>query len=182
MSSDTLPLKMIIAMLQDNPSSSKKRKEEESSETEDDSDDEIQVVEPASGWAYVGSHNFTPSAWGTLSGSSFNPILNVRLLCPIAVHRFIFRDRSLIMRSAWYFYWKMKKTQIVLHVFNDRPRSIHPRTSHGWVTRRWDRWSLTVVLFFRYRKNPSIIKRLNKCYSVRRNVPKASYGDRDSCI
>ena len=72
--------KMIIAMLQDNPFSSKKRQEEEFSETEDDTDDEIQVVEPAAGWAYVGSHNFTPSAWGTLSGSSFNPILNVRHL------------------------------------------------------------------------------------------------------
>ncbi|CAE6429711.1 unnamed protein product [Rhizoctonia solani] len=24
-------------------------------------------------WLYVGSHNFTPSAWGTLSGSGFNP-------------------------------------------------------------------------------------------------------------
>lgn len=31
------------------------------------------------GWAYVGSHNFTPSAWGTLSGSGFNPTLNVRV-------------------------------------------------------------------------------------------------------
>lgn len=29
------------------------------------------------GWVYVGSHNFTPSAWGTLSGSGFNPVLNV---------------------------------------------------------------------------------------------------------
>lgn len=29
------------------------------------------------GWAYVGSHNFTSSAWGTLSGSDFNPALNV---------------------------------------------------------------------------------------------------------
>lgn len=28
------------------------------------------------GWAYVGSHNFTQAAWGTLSGSSFNPTLN----------------------------------------------------------------------------------------------------------
>ena len=28
------------------------------------------------GYAYVGSHNFTPSAWGTLSGSEFSPILN----------------------------------------------------------------------------------------------------------
>ena len=49
----------------------------------DDDDDEIVEVRPprradAIGWAYVGSHNFTPSAWGTLSGSSFNPTLNVR--------------------------------------------------------------------------------------------------------
>lgn len=29
------------------------------------------------GWAYVGSHNFTPSAWGTLSGSASRPVLNV---------------------------------------------------------------------------------------------------------
>ena len=29
------------------------------------------------GYAYVGSHNFTPSAWGTLSGSGCAPVLNV---------------------------------------------------------------------------------------------------------
>ena len=93
---------MIIAMLQDNPFLSKKRQEEESSETEDDSDSDIQVVEPAAGWAYVGSHNFTPSAWGTLSGSSFNPILNVRrLFAPLKciVSPFLC-DRYLIMKSA----------------------------------------------------------------------------------
>lgn len=33
-------------------------------------------------WAYVGSHNFTPSAWGNVSGSSFNPVINVRSNCP----------------------------------------------------------------------------------------------------
>jgi tyrosyl-DNA phosphodiesterase-1 len=45
------------------------------SDTEDD--DDVQIVEKAIGWAYVGSHNFTPSAWGNLSGSAFNPVLNV---------------------------------------------------------------------------------------------------------
>ncbi|KAJ3828366.1 tyrosyl-DNA phosphodiesterase-domain-containing protein [Lentinula raphanica] len=30
------------------------------------------------GWAYLGSHNFTPSAWGTLSGSAFHPSINIR--------------------------------------------------------------------------------------------------------
>lgn len=50
----------------------------DSSSEENDSD--IEVVEPHIGWSYLGSHNFTPSAWGNLSGSSFNPILNVRLL------------------------------------------------------------------------------------------------------
>ncbi|PVG00678.1 phospholipase D/nuclease [Serendipita vermifera] len=43
-----------------------------------DSDEEVQIVEPnAAGWLYVGSHNFTPSAWGNLSGSSFTPIINI---------------------------------------------------------------------------------------------------------
>ena len=37
------------------------------------------------GWAYVGSHYFTPSAWGTLSGSAFNPTLNVRLSCLLCI-------------------------------------------------------------------------------------------------
>jgi len=35
----------------------------DSSGTEED-DDEVQIIEPnAAGWLYVGSHNFTPSAW-----------------------------------------------------------------------------------------------------------------------
>ena len=79
---------MIIAMLQENvfAKSSKKKKHgkrrQDYSDSEDapdneDSDDDIQIIEPAAGWAYVGSHNFTPSAWGTLSGSAFNPTLNV---------------------------------------------------------------------------------------------------------
>ena len=29
------------------------------------------------GWIYVGSHNFTNSAWGSLSGSTASPVLNV---------------------------------------------------------------------------------------------------------
>jgi len=33
-------------------------------EPESDSDVEVMAVEPqAAGWLYVGSHNFTPSAW-----------------------------------------------------------------------------------------------------------------------
>ncbi|KAJ3720968.1 hypothetical protein C8R42DRAFT_73493 [Lentinula raphanica] len=28
-------------------------------------------------WAYLGSHNFTPSAWGMLSGSAFRPIMTI---------------------------------------------------------------------------------------------------------
>jgi tyrosyl-DNA phosphodiesterase 1 len=46
------------------------------SETEPESDD-IEIQNDPIGWAYIGSHNFTPSAWGTLSGSGFNPSLNV---------------------------------------------------------------------------------------------------------
>ncbi|KAJ7726217.1 hypothetical protein B0H16DRAFT_1593009 [Mycena metata] len=29
------------------------------------------------GWIYVGSHNFTPSAWGSMTGSGFSPVLTV---------------------------------------------------------------------------------------------------------
>ncbi|KAG9019606.1 hypothetical protein FRB90_012452 [Tulasnella sp. 427] len=29
------------------------------------------------GWCYIGSHNFTPSAWGNLSGSAEAPVMNV---------------------------------------------------------------------------------------------------------
>lgn len=51
------------------------------SETETDTDNETEGGNAARskkplGWAYVGSHNFTPSAWGTLSGSGFSPVLN----------------------------------------------------------------------------------------------------------
>ena len=53
------------------------------SEEEEEDDDEIQIIDQHIGWAYVGSHNFTPSAWGTLSGSSFNPILNVSRIAVI---------------------------------------------------------------------------------------------------
>ncbi|KAF9235416.1 hypothetical protein BU15DRAFT_89583 [Melanogaster broomeanus] len=55
---------------------------ETETETETDSETEpqekvVEVQNEPIGWAYVGSHNFTPSAWGTLSGSGFNPVLNV---------------------------------------------------------------------------------------------------------
>jgi tyrosyl-DNA phosphodiesterase-1 len=54
--------------------------------TESDSDDassDIELLEPDTerrphAWLYLGSHNFTPSAWGTLSGNGFRPVLNVR--------------------------------------------------------------------------------------------------------
>ncbi|KAF5339476.1 hypothetical protein D9758_015324 [Tetrapyrgos nigripes] len=49
------------------------------SETESESDsDGLELVDQPVGWIYIGSHNFTPSAWGTLSGSAFNPVLNIR--------------------------------------------------------------------------------------------------------
>lgn len=55
----------------------------DSSVTEFSSEGEVEEVDPERdekllGWLYIGSHNFTPSAWGTLSGSSFNPVMNVR--------------------------------------------------------------------------------------------------------
>jgi tyrosyl-DNA phosphodiesterase-1 len=55
-------------------------------DSDSDADSDIMEVkmerDDAVGYAYVGSHNFTPSAWGTLSGTGFTPVLNVSsLLC-----------------------------------------------------------------------------------------------------
>ncbi|KAL0952280.1 hypothetical protein HGRIS_006570 [Hohenbuehelia grisea] len=66
---------MIVGILESK--SSQKGNTASGSETED-SDDEIEVIEPAIGWLYVGSHNFTPSAWGNMSGSAFTPVLNIK--------------------------------------------------------------------------------------------------------
>ncbi|KAF8810438.1 phospholipase D/nuclease [Phlegmacium glaucopus] len=65
--------KMIIAMLQNNYDQFSGKTNQHFSHTKDDTGDNIEAV----GWAYVGSHNFTPSAWGILSGSSLNPVLNI---------------------------------------------------------------------------------------------------------
>jgi tyrosyl-DNA phosphodiesterase-1 len=72
-------LQMIIATYRQKKSffgTKGKGRELSDSETEPESDD-IEIQNDPIGWAYVGSHNFTPSAWGTLSGSGFNPVLNV---------------------------------------------------------------------------------------------------------
>ncbi|KIY46453.1 phospholipase D/nuclease [Fistulina hepatica ATCC 64428] len=42
-----------------------------------ETDEEPEEAQRPVGWAYVGSHNFSSAAWGTLSGSSFTPVLNV---------------------------------------------------------------------------------------------------------
>ncbi|KAF8841337.1 phospholipase D/nuclease [Paxillus ammoniavirescens] len=58
----------------------KARSTAQNSETESETepqDDAVEAINEPIGWAYVGSHNFTPSAWGTLSGSGFNPVLNL---------------------------------------------------------------------------------------------------------
>ncbi len=78
---------MIIATFRDTAFSAKGKNSQSSvesdSETASEGDADVVEVDPHAGsnvigWAYVGSHNFTPSAWGTLSGSAFNPVLNVR--------------------------------------------------------------------------------------------------------
>ncbi|KAI0076842.1 phospholipase D/nuclease [Panus rudis PR-1116 ss-1] len=79
--------KMILGTFQDTglgTSSGKQDVQPQSdSETEPESDDEVVELSAQGqgqakpvGWLYIGSHNFTPSAWGTLSGSAFNPVLN----------------------------------------------------------------------------------------------------------
>ena len=70
---------MVLGIFQDKPGGPGRRQQ-----TLTDSEDEAESGDgagedgtPLAGWVYVGSHNFTPSAWGTLSGSGFNPTLNV---------------------------------------------------------------------------------------------------------
>lgn len=48
-------------------------------DTEGDSDIEIVGERTPTGWAYIGSHNFTTSAWGSFGEKStpFNPIFSV---------------------------------------------------------------------------------------------------------
>jgi tyrosyl-DNA phosphodiesterase 1 len=76
--------KMIIALTRDEgqigaKGKGKKLDYDNDTETDTDTDDDVvEIMDEKVGWAYIGSHNFTPSAWGNLSGSSFNPILNVR--------------------------------------------------------------------------------------------------------
>ncbi|KIK61610.1 hypothetical protein GYMLUDRAFT_42622 [Collybiopsis luxurians FD-317 M1] len=50
----------------------------DSEDCDSSDEEEIEAVDTDAGWAYLGSHNFTPSAWGYLSGSAFNPIMNTR--------------------------------------------------------------------------------------------------------
>jgi len=77
--------KMIIASFNDIGSKGKKNGKRQTRIVNNlDDSDEVVEIEPGvdesgsvCGWAYIGSANFTPSAWGTLSGSSFNPTLNI---------------------------------------------------------------------------------------------------------
>ncbi len=66
---------MIVGLLQKNSLITKLK----AGESTDVDSGGIEVVEPAMGWVYVGSHNFTQAAWGTLSGSAFNPVLNASI-------------------------------------------------------------------------------------------------------
>ncbi|KAL1677634.1 tyrosyl-DNA phosphodiesterase-domain-containing protein [Schizophyllum commune] len=70
------PVLMHTKLIEPKPSTTTKPAANDRSNN-DSSTSDIEVVHPALGWVYVGSHNFTQSAWGTLSGSGFNPVLNV---------------------------------------------------------------------------------------------------------
>lgn len=78
---------MILGMFKDKTGTLDNRaRASTESRSERDGDEDAGSAKLA-GWVYVGSHNFTPSAWGTLSGSGFNPALNVSraLLASICV-------------------------------------------------------------------------------------------------
>lgn len=78
------PGNLSIGVKRTNGNAKAKSADPDSSATESSSDSEVEEIDPERdanvvGWLYVGSHNFTPSAWGTLSGSRFTPVMNVRL-------------------------------------------------------------------------------------------------------
>ncbi|EJF61409.1 phospholipase D/nuclease [Dichomitus squalens LYAD-421 SS1] len=70
--------KMVLGTFRD-----KRRKQQTLTDSEDEAEDGRNADsgsrdrQQLAGWVYVGSHNFTPSAWGTLTGSAFNPTLNI---------------------------------------------------------------------------------------------------------
>lgn len=73
---------MMIATFEDISASENSSR---STTVDTESDNDIEIIDgdgkekrQVIGWTYVGSHNFTPSAWGTLSGSVSTPTLNVR--------------------------------------------------------------------------------------------------------
>ncbi|KAM5541013.1 hypothetical protein V8D89_005324 [Ganoderma adspersum] len=71
--------KMVLGIFRDKPSGPGRR-QQTLTDSEDEAGDDGKAGgggKPLAGWVYVGSHNFTPSAWGTLSGSGFNPTLNI---------------------------------------------------------------------------------------------------------
>ena len=117
---------MIVATYRDVPSPNEKKRQG-NSETEDDSDGEIEMIQPGIGWAYIGSHNFTPSAWGTLSGSSFNPILNVKLryylLVFVMANQDLVQIRSRITKLGLCFPLKTRQMSTELFVGKGRRRS-----------------------------------------------------------
>ncbi len=70
---------MVLGMFRDKPGGPGRR-QQTLTDSEDEAENDNRAgggSKPLVGWVYVGSHNFTPSAWGTLSGSGFNPTLNV---------------------------------------------------------------------------------------------------------
>ena len=130
---------MIIATMRDEGRIGEKangKNAQYDSDTDTDMDDDVvEVKDDKVGWAYIGSHNFTPSAWGNLSGSSFNPILNVRVFlsrykCSCTDELLL--SRSQIMNLAWSFHSETIMMWIGSLVGNGRPRSmLSVTTCHG---------------------------------------------------
>lgn len=117
---------MIVAMLQENSLMARLK----TADTSDVDSSGVEVIDPAVGWVYVGSHNFTQAAWGTLSGTAFNPVLNVCIASAVrssiaGVYEMFFTDYKLRTRGC--FFAERRKRGRSYCMFPASSREVHGR-------------------------------------------------------
>ena len=104
-------------------------------ETEDDSDIEIVGERKPTGWAYVGSHNFTMAAWGSFMEKStpFTPIFSVS--APAYSSNVTCSPKPRWLTTSWvsWFHCIARRMQTLLFAGNDHLQAMQRIVAnHGW--------------------------------------------------